>query len=84
MYAYTNKNGEFLLGGTKTISLSEDAYLLLKDQKRKNESFSEVVLRLLGPKEKKLSDLAGTWKDVPDEDIDEMKQQIREMRRRWP
>lgn len=32
--------------GTKTISLSEDAYERLKAEKRENESFSDVVRRL--------------------------------------
>ena len=33
----------------KTISLSEDAYRLLRARKRKGESFTEVVRRLAGP-----------------------------------
>lgn len=32
--------------GTKTISLSEDAYERLEAMKRENESFSDVVRRL--------------------------------------
>lgn len=34
---------------TKTISLSEDAYERLKNMKRENESFSDVVRRLCTP-----------------------------------
>ncbi|MBI4415950.1 MAG: antitoxin VapB family protein [Euryarchaeota archaeon] len=33
----------------KTISLSEDAYRLLRARKRQGESFTEVVRRLAGP-----------------------------------
>ena len=34
--------------GTTTISLSEEAYSLLKAQKREGESFSDLVLRKFG------------------------------------
>lgn len=34
--------------GTKTVSLSDDAYERLKKMKRKNESFSDVVRRITG------------------------------------
>lgn len=32
--------------GHKTLTVSEDAYNALKKQKRNNESFSEVILRI--------------------------------------
>ncbi|MFP3910155.1 MAG: antitoxin VapB family protein [Archaeoglobaceae archaeon] len=32
--------------GHKTLTVSEDAYNALRKQKRKNESFSEVILRI--------------------------------------
>ena len=35
---------------TKTISLSDEAYELLKKVKRDNESFSDVIKRLVGRK----------------------------------
>ncbi|MBS7248007.1 MAG: antitoxin VapB family protein [Candidatus Jordarchaeales archaeon] len=35
---------------TRTISLSDEAYNLLKSIKRKNESFSDVIKRLVGNK----------------------------------
>lgn len=35
---------------TKTISLSDDAYNILKRIKRKNESFSDVIKRIIGSK----------------------------------
>ena len=34
--------------GTTTISLSEEAYSLLKAQKRDGESFSDLILRKFG------------------------------------
>ncbi|TFF89152.1 MAG: antitoxin [Promethearchaeota archaeon] len=35
----------------KTISLSEDAYKLLKQEKRKEESYSDVIERLISRKD---------------------------------
>ncbi len=37
----------------KTITISEEAYNLLKDNKRENESFTEVIKRILTTKRKK-------------------------------
>jgi len=47
--------------GTTTISLRDEAYERLKEAKRGDESFSDVVLRLTGPgrTEGELADLAG-------------------------
>lgn len=44
--------------GTKTISLSEEAYEHLKSRKHEGESFSDVVSRLAG--ERPLLDIVGT------------------------
>ncbi|MFQ6054973.1 MAG: antitoxin VapB family protein [Methanosarcinales archaeon] len=41
---------------TKNISLSDDAYMLLCSIKGKNESFSDVIKRLIGTKKGKLMD----------------------------
>lgn len=43
--------------GTKTISIGEDAYLLLVSQKGAKESFTDVIKRVVQPKT--LLDLAG-------------------------
>jgi len=45
--------------GSKTISLEDSAYHKLRAAKRSGESFSEVVLRLLGGKEPSLLDFQG-------------------------
>jgi predicted CopG family antitoxin len=34
--------------GTTTISLSDEAYRILKSQKREGESFSDLILRVFG------------------------------------
>jgi len=49
-------------GMTKVISLSEKAYGTLKKRKRRDESFSDVVLRLAGEEQRgSLLECAGTW-----------------------
>lgn len=45
--------------GSKTISVDDEAYALLKSAKLGDESFSDVVKRALSPSRPKLSDLAG-------------------------
>ena len=55
----------------KTISLPEDIYLALKKEKRKGESFADLIFRLLKEekeKERKLESLAGCWKDADEWD----------------
>ena len=46
---------------TKTVSLDEKAYEILKKRKEKGESFSDVVKKLT--KEKSLLEIAGIWED---------------------
>ena len=38
---------------TKTLTITEDAYTILKNKKMKDESFSEEITRLLSEKKKK-------------------------------
>ncbi len=48
--------------GSKTISLDDDAYLRLKQEKKGGESFSDVVKRITSPiKRKSLLEFAGIW-----------------------
>ncbi len=37
----------------KSITVSEDAYNALRDQKKENESFTDVIIRLTGQKRRK-------------------------------
>lgn len=46
---------------TKTISILEEAYKALLKEKGKNESFSDVILKLT-TKKGKISDSFGKWK----------------------
>ena len=67
----------------KTISLPEDVYLSLKKQKRKGESFPELIKRLIQEKtsnEKSLENLAGSLKD--DDEWDQILENIYEDRKK--
>jgi predicted CopG family antitoxin len=55
---------------TKVVSLSKKAYQTLKELKRPNESFSDVVIRISGRKQKRsLLQFAGTLKDSDIEEV---------------
>lgn len=64
--------GDFL--GYKTISLRDDVYENLVKMKAKNESFSDVICRLMH--RRSLLDFAGRWADVPEERIEEITKEL--------
>jgi len=67
-----------VLGMTKVISLSNEAYKTLKDLKKSGESFSDVVLRVAGERKKKsLLEFSGKWAG---DDIDEVFLQVKKDR----
>ena len=51
---------------TRTVTLSEDAYLALAVLKKDGESFSDVVRRLARGN-RSLLEFAGDWRDFPEE-----------------
>ncbi|KKM82200.1 hypothetical protein LCGC14_1322010 [marine sediment metagenome] len=54
--------------GYKTISLSNEAYNVLKTKKLKGESFNDLILRLLSePEQKDILKLKGSWKGSTEE-----------------
>jgi predicted CopG family antitoxin len=61
---------------TKTIALDREAYEALRRQKRKGESFSDVVKRLAG-RTRPLTELAGLWKEMPSEDLHKIREFLR-------
>ena len=65
--------------GTKTITIMDDAYGLLVRNKRKDESFSDVVRREFS-KKGSILDLAGAWSDLSDKDVEDIKKNIRQFR----
>ena len=46
--------------GSRNISITDEAYKALAREKRKDESFTEVIIRLIRSNGK-LSDCFGTW-----------------------
>ena len=62
----------------RTISVSEDAYELLKKLRLKDETFTDTIKRLA--KRRKLTDCAGAWSDIPEEEMEEYWASIREHR----
>ncbi|KAF5434091.1 putative antitoxin, CopG family [Candidatus Methanophagaceae archaeon] len=63
--------------GSETITLTEEAYNLLIQQKGDNESFADVIIRL--SKRGKLKDCFGAW----DMDDDEEKAMFANLRKFW-
>ena len=54
--------------GYKTISLSDEAYNVLKNKKLRGESFNDLILRLLSdPEQKDILKLRGSWKGSTEE-----------------
>ena len=46
-------------------------YEMLSGEKKEGESFSEVIRRIVG-KRKSVLEFAGAWKDIPEEEYQEM------------
>ncbi len=65
--------------GTKTISISDEAYGRLKFRKRKNESFSDVVTRITN--KTTLLDFAGILKEKEARSIEEKIKKSRSLSR---
>ena len=65
---------------SKNISLTEDVYELLKRMKMGEESFSDTIRRLAG--RSCLSDCAGLWSDVSEEEMAALMEGILDLRRR--
>ena len=65
--------------GTKTITIMDDAYELLVRNKRKDESFSDVVRREFS-KQGSIIDCAGILSDLTDRQVEEMENAIKKSR----
>ncbi len=63
---------------TKTLTITEDAYLLLRQHKAKEESFSEEILRLFSQKRKK--DLTVFFGILSDKEGEEMQKDLEKQR----
>lgn len=49
--------------GTKTISIMDDAYGMLKSEKRPGESFSDVIRKSFS-RRRDIMEFAGAWKGI--------------------
>ena len=67
--------------GTKNISIMDDVYRILVRNRMGSESFSEVIRRNFSRK-KDIMEFAGAWKDMREEETEEMKEKIRELRKK--
>ena len=65
---------------TKTITIMDDAYTLLARNKTKDESFSEVIRRVLSQK-RSITEFAGAWSDMSEAEENELKENIRKIRK---
>ena len=65
---------------TKVISLSNEAYQTLKQLKKSGEAFSDVVLRVAGKRKKEIA--SGVFRQMGNNDIDEVFLQVRDDRER--
>ena len=66
---------------TKTLTITKEAYEQLNALKRPEESFSEEIKRITADKQDIIR-FAGILSDMSDKDFEEMKQSIRELRKR--
>ena len=66
---------------TKTITIMEDAYKALKREKKNEESFSKVILRLTDRKGS-VSELFGSW-EMSDDEAERIKGEIKKLRSNW-
>ena len=68
---------------TKTITVTEEAYKALASDKKKEESFSQVILRTHKKKGswEAVSKFIGAWEHVPDKVIKDMKKDIEKLSR---
>ena len=63
----------------KTIDLDEETYKKLLQVKRKDETITDVVKRLLSSKgQKSLMRFAGIWEDLTDEEWQKIQQALEE------
>jgi predicted CopG family antitoxin len=67
--------------GTKTISIIDDAYAALKREKRADESFSDVILKLTN-RRGKFADSFGKWK-VSDEEAKKIQDSLDKAWKNW-
>ena len=64
---------------TKTISIMQDVYKLLRAKKHRGESFSAVIRRSLR-RSRSVMEFAGAWSRLTAEDAEDLKGAIKKLR----
>lgn len=65
---------------SKTISVTEEVYKLLARMKLPGESFSQAIKRLV--RRSRISECAGLWSDMPDDELAGLIERIQLLRER--
>jgi len=65
----------------KTINITKEAYETLASNKNTGESFSQLILRT-HKKKGDINRFIGAWSHIPDKVVEEMKNDIEDMRKR--
>ena len=65
---------------SKTISVTEEVYDMLAEEKLPGESFSKTIVRIIKNKGK-ITDCAGLWEKVDEKEIDDLKNGILKLRK---
>lgn len=69
---------------TKTITITEEAYNALLSLKGKDESFSELIIRLVKSYSKRnIQRLAGRWSEMTDEEVEMIFDNLRRAWKEW-
>lgn len=63
---------------TKTITIMDDVYRLLRAAKSEKESFSEVLRRKFQAK-RDIMEFAGAWAKISNEEAESMKKKLRQI-----
>lgn len=63
---------------TKTITIMDDVYRLLRAAKSEKESFSEVLRRKFTAR-RDIMEFAGAWASISDEEAEAMKKKLRQV-----
>ena len=64
---------------SRTVALDDEAYELLKRQKRAEESFSDAVKRLARPR-RPITSFGGMWNDMSERERKELNRTYSELR----
>jgi len=65
---------------SKTISVTEEVFRLLSRMKLPGESFSQTIRRLI--RRSRISECAGLWSGLREEELEDIRRQIRLLRQR--